>query len=87
MTYQIPVFRSAGNQLIDQLLRNEGLTIFGKIACFVDDDAKNRLSLSILVLEKQLQTLSSLKMKATLVNFIGVMKNDYNRDYEHLERK
>ena len=57
---------SAGYQLIDQLLRSEGLTIFGKIACFVDHDAKNRLSLSILVLEKQLQTLSSLKMKATL---------------------
>ena len=46
---------SAGNQLIDQLLRNEGLTIFGKIACFVDRDAKNRLFLSVLILEKQLQ--------------------------------
>ena len=56
---------SAGYQLIDQLLRSVGLTIFGKIACFVDHDAKNRLSLSVLVLEKQLQAFLPVKMKAT----------------------
>ena len=42
------------------------VSIFGKIAGFVDHDAKNRLSLPVLVLEKQFKTLSSLKMKATL---------------------
>ena len=63
MTYQVSVFRSADNQLIDQLTSENKILNFEPQVFCPDYVAKIRSGLSITVLEKKTENLGSRKKK------------------------